>query len=208
MYTALYGIYGAILGAALNFGVTLGWYLLLNRSTETEGKPSPRQAFLRPDRQAAILAVGLGTTFFGVSHMILALTYGLDFKAAPLVAPMGFLAGLALSVATSRRPTPSRRRAGRHRATGGWLLRLLVVILTFGLVQWVFIKAKNMGIGLAIVLPPAAFWPIEEDTVRLYRLLDSILVGLALALGSQFGLTSFVADRLAKWLEPVDCSGK
>ena len=72
------------------------------------------------------MAVGLGTLFFGLAHLTVAWFNGLNPAKAPLVAPMGLVAGLGLSLALYGQP-----RVGLRLRIRSWLLRLTTAALTF-----------------------------------------------------------------------------
>jgi hypothetical protein len=98
----LFGIfffYAAILGAALTLGMALAEPLLLSRPPEI----AERLAARRP----AMLAAALGMLSFGIAHIIVAVLNGLNLTQVPLLAPMGFVAGLGLSLVLYAQPRTS-----------------------------------------------------------------------------------------------------
>ncbi|NJP09213.1 MAG: trypsin-like peptidase domain-containing protein, partial [Leptolyngbyaceae cyanobacterium RU_5_1] len=123
----------ALLGAALTLGMAL--------SEQIE----------QPLRKGvSIWAVGLGTAFFGIAHMLLAFSNGSFLTETPLVAPMGFVAGLGLSIALydqpwiriaqaeagiSQEPLTNTVHLGINRC---WL-RFGLAALAFAAIQGVFI---------------------------------------------------------------------
>jgi hypothetical protein len=216
-FFGIFFFYGAILGAALALGMALAEPLLLSRPEETGETPSIWRAPLHPDRLPAVLAVCLGTLFFGTAHIIVAVLNGLHLTKAPLVAAMGFVAGLGLGVALYAQP-----RAGWHLGVGRWLVRLGTAVLTLVLTQSIFIIAghkwsNTLAIGLAgsfykaeFIRYVKAWWPrlVERDP-RWFdhlALLDAALVGIALTIGITAGLV-LAADWLARWRALVNRAG-
>jgi hypothetical protein len=206
-----------ILGAALSLGLTLAEPLLLSRSEKGEETPPIWRAPLHPDRRPALLAVCLGTIFFGLANLLVAWFNGVTLSKAPLVAPMGFVAGLGLSIALYGQP-----RAGRRLGVLGWLSRLGVAALTFGLTQAIFIiavgqRAYTLPIVRSgnyyyaqlfdaaqkrwpdMVLECCTGWPTH------LALIDAALVGIALAIGITAGLLVAVS-WLNRWLGLIDQS--
>jgi Na+-driven multidrug efflux pump len=82
-------------------GMALAEPLLLSRPPEI----AERLAARRP----AMLAAALGMLSFGIAHIIVAVLNGLNLTQVPLLAPMGFVAGLGLSLVLYAQP-----RTGWH----------------------------------------------------------------------------------------------
>jgi hypothetical protein len=210
---AIYFYWAAILGAALTLGMAMAESLLLHRPEEVGEVPPIWRAPLHPDRLPAVLSVGLGTLFFGLAHMIVALFNGLSITRATLVAPMGFLAGLGLSMALHAQP-----RVGWRPGIGRWLPRLGSAIMTFVLTQWIFIVGRDEGPGIAVAWAGSfykaeftryisALWPqLAEGCPQWFdylALLDAALVGTVLSIGITAGLL-IASDWLARWRNLVD----
>jgi hypothetical protein len=205
---AIYFFWAAILGAALALGMALAEPLLLGRSEKTGETPPIWRAPLHPDRLPAALAVGLGMLFFGLAHLTVAWFNGLSLPQAPLVAPMGFVAGLGLAVALYDQPRAGWRLGGKS-----WLLRLVSVALIYALTQAVFVAARDRGPGIAIAWAGSfykaeftryvsAWWPQMMDPSSRWfdylALVDAALVGVVLTVGITAGLV-LAARWLAWW---------
>lgn len=209
----LFGIfffYAAILGGALTLGMALAEPLLLSRAKEAGLKPVSRP-------RSVVLAALLGVIFFGIAHMLVALLNGLQLGRAPLVAVMGFVAGLGLSMALYAQPD-----AGWHLGVIRWLLRLALAALAFVLTQAVFIiaggqRSNALAIGWAGSFYRSQFdasfrqlWPqLMERWPRYFdylALLDAALVGLVLAIGITAGLL-VAQDWLKRWRDLVNRGG-
>lgn len=200
---AIYFYWAAILGGALALGMALAEPLLLN--------PAPKEGVRLPPRQRPALwgAIG-GTLCFGLAHLVVAWLNGLSLVRAPLVAPLGFAAGLGLSLALYGILDSSGRRGG-----GVWPLRLLTAVLSFVLVQWVFVAAGDKGPGIAVSwsggfyraeFEPLSWWGAGPDRVLHWydglALLDAALVGLVLVIGLVLGLRA-AGHLLERWRELV-----
>jgi len=200
--------WGAILGAALCLGLLLAEPLLLGRSA-VEGKlPSIWRAPLHPDRLPAALGAGLGTALFGVVHALLGLLLGYRPAASPLLLPLGFLAGLGLSLALYGPSWVSWPSSWK-----GWLPRLGVAGAALALTQWVFVQSGDAGRSLIMVWPGATFrtgmsaWAVPwwQELLRrvpgwfnFVALADAALVGLLLSAGIAIG-TRLAGRWLARW---------
>jgi hypothetical protein len=191
---AMYFWWAWLLGAALALGMALAEPLLLDRPGQNGKSPPVWPAPLHPDRLPVVLAAGLGALFFGLAHIIVAWFNGLSLAEAPLMVPLGFVAGLGLSLALYNQP-----RAGWPQHAGPWLLRLGIASLIFVLTQTIFILARNQGPGLAVAWGNSlyeadfsrygvAWWqqlihafPHWFDYMALF---DASLVGLVLAVSN------------------------
>ena len=189
-------------------GLLLAEPLLLGRSA-VEGKlPSIWRAPLHPDRLPAALGAGLGTALFGVAHALLGLLLGYRPAANPLLLPLGFLAGLGLSLALYGPPWVSWPSSWK-----GWLPRLGVAGAALALTQWVFVQSGDAGRSLIMVWPGATFrtgmsaWAVPwwQELIRrvpgwfnFLALADAALVGLLLSAGIAVG-TRLAGRWLARW---------
>ncbi len=217
---AIFGIflfYAGILGAVLTLGMALADPLLLRRSEGTGDAPAIWRAPLHPDRLPAIVAVGLGTVFFGIAHTVVAVLHGIHLSVAALLVPLGFVAGLGLSLALYAQPG-----AGWRLGVGRWPLRLGTAAAAFILTQQVFIVAGNrwantLAIGWAgsfykseFTRYVQAWWPqlVEGDLPWFDYLAraDAGLVGIVLTVGITAGLV-LAADWLARWQTLVNQAG-
>ncbi len=133
---------------------------------------------------------------------------GLSLSKAPLVAPVGFVAGLGLSLGLYAQP-----RAGWRLGLRGWLPRLGAAALTLVLTQLIFILAENKGPGIAIAWTAnfyrATFTSYEmpwwQQFMSFYpqwpkylALLDAALLGIVLTIGITAGLL-LAEDWLKRW---------
>jgi energy-coupling factor transporter ATP-binding protein EcfA2 len=206
-----------ILGAALSLGITLAGPLLLDRPDKGEGTRPTGRAPRHPDRPRAVLAVCLGTIFFGLAHLVVAWFNGLRLFEAPLVGLLGFVAGLGLSLALYGQP-----RSGWHLGILRWLLRLAVTALTFVLTQAIFITAGGQRAQtLAIVRSGSYYyaqflefverrwpWLLVECCAgwpSYLALIDAALVGIVLTIGITAGLL-LAEDWLKHWRDLIDQS--
>ena len=210
---AIYFYWAAILGAALTLGMAMAESLLLHRSEEAGETPPIWRAPLHPDRLPTVLSVGLGTLFFGLAHVIVALFNGLSLDQATLVGPMGFSVGLGLSMALYAQP-----QAGWRLGIGRWLLRLGIAALAFALTQWAFVVGGDRGPGIAIAWA-GSFYKAEftryvstlwSQLMGRYpqwfdylALLDAALVGIVLTVGNTAGLL-VASDWLTRWRNLTD----
>jgi hypothetical protein len=208
-----------ILGAALSLGITLARPLLLNRSEKGEGTPPMWRAPLHPDRRPVVLAVCLGTIFFGLTNLVVAWFNGLSLSKAPLVAPLGFVAGLGLSLTLCDQP-----RAGWHLGILRWLRRLAVAALAFVLTQAIFIiiAGGQPAHTLPIVRSGSYYYAQFFEFVEMrwpwlvvqcctgwpnyLALIDAALVGIVLTIGITAGLL-LAEDWLKRWRDLINQSG-
>jgi len=184
--------------------VALAGPLLLQGEGGQE-RPAGWRALLLPER---LPAAALGTVFFGVAHVVVALLNGMDLVRALLVVPLGFLAGLGLSLALQGRPRMTRQGAAR------WLLRLAVAGLAFLLTQWVFVLAgdrwaNTLAIGwggdfydTALSRSAVPWWQqFVQHYPQWYQgaaLIDALLVGIVLTIGITLGV-SRAARLIQRW---------
>jgi hypothetical protein len=149
------------------------------------------------DRRAAWLSVMLGAAFFGIGHLILTLLNGLDISYAPLVPPMGFVAGVGLSLALFPRISGEKTQS-----PFGRLLSLGTAATIVGLAQLTLIVASDKGTSITPVFGrgwyanfslPFPWW--EQVTVSCPSLpdflsvLDAAAVGAVFTIGISIGLS-------------------
>lgn len=157
-------------------------------------------------------AIVSGTLFFGIAHLLVGFFNGSFSIEAPLVAPMGFLAGLGLSIALHDQPwlgvvkvDSSQRSSGSQPVVDLWGLRLMLIGLAFMLIQGIFIQFKTKGTGIVIAWSHVFYeaelsryatlnWWQEFMTrcpewFNYLALLDAAVVGIVFAIGMIFGPT-------------------
>jgi len=195
---------GAILGAALGLGLGLANPLLLREPAEPGAAgPSRPRWLLRPTLVAALLVVAA----FGIAHLAVALLNGLQIAKAPLVAPLGFVAGIGLAIALSGYdPDDAAPRFGPA------LARVCLAALAIALAQLVFLWTDAEGDSIAIGLGRSFFdgqvfgisgdtgWTIERGSgwAPAAAIIDAALLGAALASGVVVGIR-IAAGRLERW---------
>jgi hypothetical protein len=209
IFFAIYAYWGAILGAAQALGMALVEPLLV--------RPARRRG-----RAPDVLAVGLGTLFFGVAHVAVAWMNGLRLLRAPLVAPLGFLAGLGLSLALYDVRLGASSGGGWRMRPWRGLARLGTAALAFCLSQWIAILAHEAGLGPALGVTvvlggsfyqgefsdhQVAWWQALIGRIARWSdglaLLDAALVGLVIAGGMAIGLL-LAARFLKRWRDLLD----
>jgi len=191
----MYAYWGAILGFFLSAGLLLADPLLL-RPLQVEAAPAPAEQKRHLSR--FLLSVGLGTLFGGLALLLEAWLNGLKLFQRPLVAPLGFLFGLGMSLALYGQPA-----AGWRQGFGRWILRLGSAIAGATLTQFLFILAGDKGLGIAISWPGSRYnayfssllehwWPGFAERVPrwadLVGLADAALVGVVLTVGMTWGM--------------------
>ncbi|MDX2244488.1 MAG: serine protease [Leptolyngbyaceae cyanobacterium bins.302] len=189
---------GAVLGSALTFGMV--W-------AETRQLSS---------RSFPLGVVGVQTVCFGLAHLLLAISAGSLLTNAPLVAPMGFVAGLGLSVAVRDRgqlpflvedARSARTKTAKLSITptylrDHWIWRMGLAGLVFAWIQAVFLLT-NQGSGLVMVWTSqmyesslgryadlgwwAALMQRHPQWFQYLAIVDSALSGMMLALGLMAG---------------------
>jgi len=199
---AMYSYWGGLVGAALCLGLLLADPLLLQTPVGAGQAPPAHARWSRP-----LVAVGLGTLFFGLGHALQAWLVGFSPAMAPLVLPLGFLFGLGLSMAVHDQPL-----AGWRWGSGRGLLRVGTAVLAGVLVQAIFDAARDKGVGLTIAWSGVFYESHFADSVERWwpglaaqfprwpaylGLLDAALVGVVLTIGITLGLT-LSAARLKK----------
>jgi hypothetical protein len=153
-----------------------------------------------------VLAVALGTLFFGGAHLLQALVTNVFLVAPALLFSLGLLFGLGLSLSLYDQPFAfwHLRTSRWLLRMGGWLLRLGVVAGTAVLTQILFDLASGIGVGVTIAWTSTTYssygWP------HVWGLVDAALVGIVLTAGITLGLV--VAERqFQKWRDRVIRAG-
>ena len=184
-------MYGALLGAALVFGILFADFLLL--------KPFGREAvpLRHPDRKTDLLRIGLGAFFFGLMNIFIAYTTGsLALSGKGWVLGLGFAAGLALSLALVLLAQVQIWAAPRR-----WPLAVLVSGALIALLQAVFLALGDIYRSIVFIWPAATYRAefggyanlagLSTGASRWYwsmSIMDAALVGMLLALGLLIGL--------------------
>lgn len=222
--------FGALLGAALTLGMALAEHLLLKQREETGDTPPIWRAPLHPDRLPAVLAVALGTLFFGIAHVFVIFSTGsLSLSGKSLPIEMGFVAGLGLGLGLYGLPL---REVSRRPGIGhfGWTqcrrwgLRLGAAALIFVLVHQVFIALGYIDRSIPIIWDGRTYraeltrygnlgwWQqfmdrYPQQWFNFVARLDAALVGIVLTLGTAIGLRK-AAEWLARWQSLVERAGE
>ncbi len=205
-----YGIYGGILGAGLTLGIALGDQFWKSGT----GPDANHFSWIRFFKRKGILVIILGAVFFAVTHTVLALIN----SSAPLSAEVfnstwaSLIEGAALSIALYDQPY-----AGWRLSAGGWLWRIVLVTVTFALVQRPFAFRRLPGLGLFLAGSFTFYrdyfglWgaiPWKQDVAPAYlATIDGALLGAVLLLGLTFGIAKG-ADIFARSLKSIDVDEK
>lgn len=196
----MYFYWGALLGAALAFGMALAAAVCVRQSGN--------------DRACARAAVVLGGVTFGAMHLLIAWLNGLSLV-EPFVLPIGFAAGWTLAAALYRQP-----EAGLHLGVIGWAWRLGIAAVSFVVLQAIPIVAELAGArekmnGIVIAWDGAHYEPAYYDLniigMGMLRdlvphwfdfcgLADAALLGIVLTVGMTVGLV-VANSRLLRWQE-------
>jgi len=207
---AIYSYWGAIFGLFLCLGMLLADSLLLRPLRMPGEKPSKGGELPR-----LVLAVGLGTLTSGAALLLLSWLSGLNIAGKPLVAPLGFLFGLGMSLALYGPPGVSTCR-DVLRASWRVALGAAFSVLT----QLLFILARDKGLAITIAWPGTRYRAYLSATVeRLWPdlvtrfpwwtdalgLVDAALVGAVLVIGTTIGLN--VALRRLKARDKAQDAG-
>lgn len=192
IFFSLFSYWGFLLGGLTALGIGLSGVMLLEDTQSNQ--PHPHRSFLQ---------ILLGATGFGLANLIVAFLNGISLSRAPLVIPLGFVAGMGISpVYAAARQKPSK-----------WLIPAAIAALLFILIQFIFLMFPNLGSGLAIALSSAYFQVEFEyfaftawknwitsftDWSSVLSLLESGLAGLALIFGGWLGL-NLTGNLYERW---------
>ncbi len=196
----MYFYWGALLGAALAFGMALAGAVCSQQTGNA--------------RACARAAVVLGGVTFGTMHLLIAWLNGWSLV-EPFVLPIGFAAGWALAVALYRQP-----EAGLHLGVFGWAWRLGIAASSFVGLQAIPLVAQMadsrvMLNGIVIAWNgahyEAAYFDLNVFGMGMLRdlgphwfdfcaLTDAALLGIVLTVGMTVGLV-VANNRLARWQE-------
>lgn len=185
--------WGALLGAVIGLGVGLAEPILVGRREMPVGDVPPfwRAPFC-PDRRPDLLALILGTIFFGIMHLLVGWFNGLNLSKRVLILATGTLTGFGVNLALYGQP-----KANWHQGVGRWLLRMAVAALPAVLAQRVIIAAGHDWAATAITRTGAhirdnfgryenIFRQIDENQ-NVFSYLDAALVGILLTVGITIG---------------------
>ncbi len=177
--------WGGLLGAAVGLGVGLAEPMLVGRR-ETRGAdaaPSPR---------ANLLALCLGTLFFGLMHLLVGWFNGLNFSDRSLILVAGALTGFGVNLALYGLP-----KAGWHQGIGKWLLRLLAAALPALFAAGLVMAAGHSWAATAFTRTGAHYrdnfgqyvevFKLIDENQELFSYLDAVLAGILLAAGIAIG---------------------
>jgi hypothetical protein len=178
---SLHSYWGFILAGFTAFFIALAGPLQVkNDDQPTNPKTQNRLAFF------------LGILGFGLANTIVAILNNLSLARAPLVIPLGFVAGVGLSIAF----LPGSPKAMNL------LLRSVLAGLSFALIQVIFLVFPQSGSGISIALSSgiievqfnhfrAGWWQSWinsfSDWASLLALVEAALSGFALSIGALHG---------------------
>jgi hypothetical protein len=184
--------WGAILGAAIGLGVGLARPMLVRRQEPTGEIPPFWQSPLHPGRQVDLLAVLLGTVFFGVAHIAVAWFNGISLSERAILIVSGTLTGFGINLALYGQPGIGK---GQHAVS--WLLRLAAAALLSILSQWLIISASLQWPATAVTRTGAqvrdyfgryeGIYNLIESNLDAFSYLDAALVGILVTLGITIG---------------------
>lgn len=185
--------WGALLGAVIGLGVGLAEPMLVRRRETPAGDAPPFwRAPFHPDRRPDLLALLLGTLFFGVMHFLVTWFNGLDLSERALTLATGTLAGFGVNLALY-----GQRTAGWQQGIGRWLLRMAAAALSAVLAQWVIIAAGHNWAATAITRTGEHIrdyfgrydniYRLLDENQNVFSYLDAALVGILLTVGITIG---------------------
>ncbi len=164
--------------------------------------------YVGKDHRRTIVEVVLGSLGFGLMNLIVAVLNGISLARAPLVIPLGFVAGLGVAVALS----------GTDLKKWGRFLRILLGITLFVLAHAVFLISPESGSGISISLSAAYFqvefeyfsWTAWQSWIQsvsgwpvVLALVEAGLAGIALILGGKIG-SRFGQRWSMRWQEFIE----
>jgi hypothetical protein len=187
--------WGAILGAAIGLGAGLAKPMLVSRRQPASEAPPFWQAPLHSGRHADLLAVLLGTLFFGIAHVAVAWFNGIPVSERAIIIASGTLTGLGINLALSAQP-----RIGLGQPVASWLLRLSAAALLAVLAQWLVLTTGHEWPATAVTRTGTVLRDYFGRYPRVYNLIDNnlntftyldaalfgVLVTLGIAIGWQF----------------------
>ena len=198
IFFALFSYWGLILGGLTALASKLSSILRLENGWEYNNQnqlsPSPHIG----------LSLFLGTVGFGLANLLIAMLNGISLQQAPGVIPLGFVAGLGISLVFFF----------NFKKTIRILLFSLLAAFWFSLVQYVFLAFPMMGSGISIALSSAYFQvefeyfntPVWQNWINSFQnwssvlsLIESALAALALTFGGASCL--YLAEKYyRRWL--------
>jgi hypothetical protein len=182
LFFALFSYWGLIIAGLTCLGMAAAGPLLLEDRFTAQRKPGRVR-----------LEIILGSLFFGLANLLVALLNGIRLLQVPWVIPLGFTAGLGFSAALAGalKPRPL-----------SWLLRAGLGGLSFAAVQALFLTFPALGSGISIALSGGWFqseyahfafagWQhlVQSfpDWANLLALAEAFISGLAVTLGALAG---------------------
>jgi len=202
IFFALFSYWGLVLAGITGLFMALSGPLLLENPWQSERHPSRRRT-----------EILMGTLGFGLANTLVAVLNGISLSDAPLVIPLGFVAGLGVSTALSGQDLSW----GKRKAVN-WIFPAALGALSFALVQAVFLVFPGLGSGISVSLSGGFFqvefdyitWPVWQAWIRrfadwsnLLALVEAGLAGMALVLGALVGRTLVTSwyERLKDYLD-------
>jgi hypothetical protein len=195
IFFALYSYWGFLLagGTVLAMALT-GPLLLEDRRGETRR------------RVRSAVEMMLGTLGFGLANSIVAALNGINLSRAPLVIPLGYVAGLGIAAALTRQGLGESPAGPQKLPRSRWLagLRWLLAAAALILVQSLFVLVPELGSGISIAisrlyfqgqltglaLPGWQAWTQAHPSwSAVLALLEAGLAGAALGGGATVGRT-------------------
>ncbi|MCU0485567.1 MAG: CHAT domain-containing protein [Anaerolineales bacterium] len=207
----LYAFLGAMLGAVTALGVGLAEPILLEDSREPELHPPEWRRSFRYAWLPDALGVVLGTLAFGIAHALLVIVVSIPQWPTWHMIPMGFVAGLGISLGLYGQP-----RVGLKPGWRGWLLRLAGAALVVAAIQFVPCLAGKDWMGINFTYSAEKFEslylrydfikPFFTETACETGLglqgwlsgLNAALLGALLSFSSAFGMDTALR-KLLEW---------
>jgi hypothetical protein len=131
--------WGALLGMCVGLAIGLSRPLMVGYPKWNEKSSQLRHEYVNIERKQAWLAVILGTIFFGVAHVFVALSNGLPLNERWLVLISGAIAGFGINLALYGQP-----HSGKRSGVGGWVIRLMAAVLFAILAQWLVFRIQPL----------------------------------------------------------------
>jgi hypothetical protein len=202
--------WAAILGAFLSLGLAIT-EPLIGKTRKDNRVRLIRYLSRDPDRSPAILAVLLGTVFFGLGHLLVAVLNGLIPNEKPLMILAGFIAGLGLSLGILHQP-----RSGWSQKPAQWFTRLLASTLGF-LISQLVVFAFGYSWAATSITKSGKFFvdrfsrygqfeqllELSPETPNLLALVDASIVGIVLTISMTAGIL-IAAKWLKRWQDLID----
>jgi hypothetical protein len=189
--------WAAILGAAVGLGVGLARPMLVRRREPNNNVPPFWQAPLHPGRHADLLAVMLGTLFFGIAHIAVAWFNSIPLIERAILIASSTLTGFGINLALYGQP-----KFSRGPRTASWFLRLAAAALMAMLAQWLIITAERAWPATAVTRTGAQLrdyfgryenvFNLIDSNLDAFSYLDAAIFGILVTLGIAIGWQSLV----------------